>query len=73
MAYPRFSFEIAGFSDKDMMWFEPGPSECGYITDGVCFGHDDNAGYVMDFKDLEKCYLAAVTRRERLVSGEDDE
>jgi len=73
MAYPRFKFEIAGYSDQDMMWFEPGPSECGYITDGVCFGHDDSAGYVMDFSDLQKCYFAALETRRRIEDGDDTE
>jgi hypothetical protein len=54
------------------MWFEHGPSECGYITDGVCFGHDGHAGYVMDFSDLEKCYLSAVEKRRRMVEGEEE-
>lgn len=71
--YRRFTFEIAGYSEQDTMWFEPGPCECGYIIDGVSFGHDGGAGYVVDFKDLEKCYLAAKTHRERLAAGENED
>ena len=59
----KLVFETAGFSDTDKMWFEPGIAECGEITDGVVFGHDDAGGFVVDYADLERCYLLAKNER----------
>jgi hypothetical protein len=59
----RVVFKTAGWSNQDELWFEPGGSECGHIMDGVSVGHDGNAGFVLDFKDLEKMYQLAVEKR----------
>ena len=52
----RMRFKTAGWIGEDELWFEPGISECGHITDGVSIGHNHDAGFVLDFKDLERMY-----------------
>jgi len=56
--------KVAGYS-PNLLWFDPGISRCGSILDGVSFAHcghnpeDWEGTWVIQFKDLERMYLAA--------------
>jgi hypothetical protein len=59
---------VAGHTEPDLrVWI--GPSRCGEITDGVAFAHGKEGGWVIDFADLERVYLAAKEKRTADMTG----
>jgi hypothetical protein len=56
-------FKTAGYSVTNNLHFSPGPSHCGRVKDGVVLEHDNEGGWLLAFKDLEKMYLAAKAAR----------
>jgi hypothetical protein len=60
-------FKTAGYSETNHLTFEPGPSRCGKIKDGVVFSHDNRGNWLIAFKDLEKMYLAAKAERQLIA------
>lgn len=64
----KLTFKTAGYSMQGALHFSPGPTTCGEITDGVVLEHDNEGGWVLDFKDLKAMYEAAAASRD--ISGE---
>ena len=58
-----YEIEMAGHT-KDHFYFEPGPTACGEIEDGIAFEFDNDGGWVVPFSELEAMYLASVKVRE---------
>jgi len=58
----RYRFKPAGHTEEDL-WFSPGISLCGQITDGVCFENGNEGGWIVDFRDLRKMFELAAERR----------
>lgn len=61
-------FDVAG-ALADGMIFDPGPTSCGEIRDGVSLEFDTvddrpfQGGWVLRFDDLERLYAAALAER----------
>lgn len=67
----KLVFNTAGWSGQNELWFAgAGRHECGTITDGVVIGHDNDPGFVLDFKDLETMYNTAKAYRDRCPETE---
>lgn len=58
----KLEFEVAGHPEE-ILRFNPGPTECGNITDGVAFYHGNRGAWIVSFADLERMYLAAKLAR----------
>jgi len=63
----KFSCETAGYSGR-LLYFKAGPCECGRITNGVSFEHNNEGCWVIDYKDLSEMFkLAQITRQEKTI------
>jgi len=51
--------KTAGYGGGNKLFYDTGPWECSKIVDGVSFEHNNEGGWVIGFKDLEKIYLEA--------------
>lgn len=70
--------KVAGYHEEfNWLGFDPRPTSCGGITDGVSLSHQNceqpanrhqtDAGWVISFADLERMYEAAKAAR---IQGE---
>jgi hypothetical protein len=56
-------YEVSVAGHSRALFFRPGPSWCGGITDGVCLRFDGEGGWVIDLAELEEmCRIARETR-----------
>lgn len=60
-------FKTAGYSSEDLLTCDYLESRCGDIEDGIGLKHDDDdGGWVLAFKDLERLYFAAKKARDNM-------
>jgi hypothetical protein len=58
------TIKTAGYLTPDDLHVSVGPVQCGEITDGVCFEHNKDGAWVIDFADLRMIYIRAKQARE---------
>jgi hypothetical protein len=62
----KFEFRTAGHNIYDVLYFNPCPSKCGKIEDGVSFSDSSGSGWwVLDYKDLMVMAAIAKAIREK--------
>lgn len=58
---------VAGAAGGNTMTFNPGPSLCGGIVDGVSLNICDRGPIVIRFGDLRRMYVMAAERRRQVL------
>ena len=61
----REEYEVKTVGLSKRLYFHPGPSRCGNVTDGVSFELGREGSFVIPFRELRNMYIVAERIRHK--------